>query len=82
MKIVDSRSGRVVQPGQMVPEQPHTDDWYTILRVSFRTLFTRTAHVVRHDGRRDEVVCPVKLLPWITYDVDFPVSIAAILYPS
>jgi hypothetical protein len=82
VKIVDARSGHVVRPGQMVKNGPRADDWYTILRVNFRSLLTRTAHVIRHDGRRERVVCPVKLFPQLTFDSDLPAYLAAIIYPS
>lgn len=82
MKIVDARSGRIVQLREMVRNGPHADDWYTILKMEFCTFLTRTATVVRHDGHRERVVCPVKLLPRLTYDSDFPVWLAAIVYPS
>lgn len=82
MKIVDARSGRIVQLREMIKNGPRPDDWYTIMKIEFCTLFTRTATVIRHDGHRERVVCPVKLLPRLTYDSDFPVGLAAIIYPS
>lgn len=83
MRIVDARSGKVVQIGKPVKNGPDPDDWYTILRVSYRTLLSRTATVVRHDGRREEVACPVKVLPRLMYGPRFPIAdAAAIIYPS
>ena len=82
MKIVDARSGRLVQLREMVKNGPRPDDWYTIMEMKFRTLLTRTAHVIKHDGRRERVVCPVKLLPQLTFDSDLPPLLAAVVYPS
>lgn len=83
MKIVDARSGKLVEIGKPVKNGPDPDDWYTIMRIRFRTLLTRTAEVIRYDGRREQVTCPVKVLPQLTYGPRFPTRDAfAIVYPS
>jgi hypothetical protein len=83
VKIVDARSGKVVEIGKPVKNGSDPEDWYTILRVNFRTLLTRTAVVVRHDGRREKVTCPVKVLPRLTHGLRFPVrDTFALIYPS
>lgn len=82
MKIIDARSGHAVRLLQMVKNGPRPEDWYTIMEMKFRTLLTRTAHVIRHDGHREKVVCPVKLFPQLTFDSDLPSSLAVIIYPS
>ena len=83
MRIVDARSGKIVEIGKPVKNGSDPDDWYTILRIGYRTLLSRTAVVVRHDGRREKVTCPVKVLPWRTYGPWFPVrDMFTLIYPS
>lgn len=83
MRIVDARSGRVVEIGKPVKNGRDPEDWYTIMSVRFRTLLTRTADVVLHDGSRQKVTCPVKLWPRLTYGERFPLADTFVLvYPS
>lgn len=83
MDIVDARTGQLVTLGQVMKNSPDPSDWYSILRVRYRTLFTRTAEIMRHDGTRQEVVMPVKVWPKWTYGPEFPSnSVVAAIYPS
>jgi hypothetical protein len=82
MNIVDARSGEIVRVGTPVRVGSDPTDWYTIIGVRFRSLFTRTAIVMRHDGKQERVTMPVKLFPKLIYGSRFPVSGVTAIYPS
>jgi len=81
--IVDARNGQLVKIGKPVTYGGDPNDDYTILVVHWRSPFTRTATVLRRDGRHDEVTMPVKLFPRLTYGPQFPSGdMMVAIYPS
>ena len=81
-KIVDARSGQLVEIGQLVQNSDDPADWYTVRAVRFRTLLSRTVTVERNDGSIASVPAPVRFFPRLAYGASFPTNAPTVIYPS